>query len=427
MGLESCSKKVVPKRIKLVAAAVFAATFIVYSAPAFAQPIIKITGLNDWQSGLAEQTILAVQKGIPETKNISYTAEILQTVALRLFSGYTVMAAATGKNTIEVSFKTDEPPVLWNAEIKHPSLSDLPQEWFDKDTDNMAEEVAALLQGVPVDALAWSDRALKEIINTMTEERLPGWKADLMVTRGYDGAILTVSFAPEMPLILAVNPTLVSNSIPTLLHGEMREDMMGRFAQFIGIPVKWAAKHSSDIARWAESIINDRKLVAKSMSEAEASFHASQISSLNIRVESKIYTVSAWAAIYAGTSDNSAELGLHLGRKVELFQDVDMEAYAEGILGLQDWDIEGRFGLRWRSIPIKDLWLGGEWDTEDEMWWGKLTMDQRLHKPYIWLRVRQDGKFNGALGWKATEYISFEVEYDARDNDSWSLKMLGNL
>ncbi len=58
---------------------------------------------------------------------------------------------------------------------------------------------------------------------------------------------------------------------------------------------------------------------------------------------------------------------------------------------------------------------------------GKLSMDPQLRKPYFWLRFREDGKCNGAIGWRATENISFEVEYDARDNDRWSLKMLGNL
>ena len=163
-----------------------------------------------------------------------------------------------------------------------------------------------------------------------------------------------------------------------------------------------------------------------SFSSAEASFQASQISNMNVRIESRNYTIAAWATIYAGTSDKSAELGLHLGRKVEIIRDLDMEAYAEGILGLRDWDIDGRFGLRWRPM-VRNLWLGGEWDTEDEMWWGKLSLDAELHKPYAWIRLREDGVFNGALGWRATEYISFEVEYDERDEDRWSLKMIGNL
>ena len=47
---------------------------------------------------------------------------------------------------------------------------------------------------------------------------------------------------------------------------------------------------------------------------------------------------------------------------------------------------------------VRNLWLGGEWDTEDEMWWGKLSLDAELHKPYAWIRLREDGVFNGALG-----------------------------
>ena len=56
-----------------------------------------------------------------------------------------------------------------------------------------------------------------------------------------------------------------------------------------------------------------------------------------------------------------------------------------------------------------------------------MSVDAELHKPYAWIRLREDGVFNGALGWRATEYISFEVEYDERDEDRWSLKMIGNL
>ena len=114
-----------------------------------------------------------------------------------------------------------------------------------------------------------------------------------------------------------------------------------------------------------------------------------------------------------------------MGRKVPITPSFDVEAYAEGILGLQEWNINGRFGVRWRSI--RNLWLGGEWDTKDDKWWGRLTMDPQLHKPYVWVRVREDGMFNGAIGWKATEYISFEVEYDERDEDRICLKLLGNL
>ena len=377
MASESYSRKRAKECKKIVAAIFIAATFIVFFNTTEATAGVTVDGLPGWQASLAAQSLNAVYAGMPSGQRPDYQAEILKTVASRLFSGY------------------------------------------------LREETLLLLQGVPLESLSWSDKALQEEIEKLAGEKLPGWAPSLLLAAKDDRTVLTITFAPQMPMILAVNPKLVSNSLPTLLHGELREGLMGQSAPFIGIPVVWASKHSADMKRWAEDYINERRITERSASEAQADFQPAQISQLNVRVESRYYTIGAWAAIYAGTSDKSAELGVHLGRKVELFPAVDMEAYAEGILGLQEWNINGRFGLRWRSI--RDLWIGGEWDTTDDMWWVKLSMDPQLHKPYLWLRFNEDGKFNGAIGWRATENISFEVEYDARDNDRWSLKMLGNL
>lgn len=414
------------RRYKRIVAAIFiAATFLLASGRAWAVSITT-DGLAEWQEELAAQTLTAVAESIPQSGGAEYRAEILQTVARRLFAGYRVTVTPRGKGTAVVRFDAQDGTLLWRVELATPSLRDMPLEWFGSDVEGFASEIASLLDGVPLESLSWSDRALQDKINALAAERLPGWTPEMLITRGEAEAVLSVSFVPQMPMILAVNPSFTSTSLPTLFYGEFREELQGHYAPLVGLPVKWAAKHSRDLAEWTEDYINEQMLVRRSNSSAEASFQASQISNMNVKIDSRNYTIAAWATIYAGTSDKSAELGLHLGRKVELIPDLDMEAYAEGILGLQDWQIDGRFGLRFRPMA-RSLWLGGEWDTEDEMWWGKLSLDAELHKPYAWVRLREDGIFNGALGWRATEYISFEVEYDERDGDRWSLKMIGNL
>lgn len=425
LASESFSKSPTKSYKSIVAAIFIAATFLLVSSPAWAVSITA-EGLKDWQKELAVQTLTAVAESIPQSGSPAYKAEILQTVARRLFAGYRVSVVSHGRGSAVVQFDSAGEELFWRVDVAVPSLRDMPLDWFREDIKGLAGEISTLLQGVPLESLSWSDRALQEKINALAGERLPGWTPEMLVTRGDAEAVLSVSFVPQMPMILAVNPTFTSTSLPTLLYGEFREDLQGHFAPLVGLPVKWASKHSDDLSRWAEGYINDQMIVRRLNSSAEANFQASQISNMNVRIDSRNYTVAAWATIYAGTSEKSAELGVHLGRKVEIFRNLDMEAYAEGILGLRDWDIDGRFGLRWRPM-VRNLWLGGEWDTEDEMWWGKLSLDAELHKPYAWIRLREDGVFNGALGWRATEYISFEVEYDERDEDRWSLKMIGNL
>ncbi len=425
MASESSSSPYIKHCAETVAAIFIAATFLLASRPAWAVSITA-EGLKDWQEDLAVQTLSAVAESIPPSTRAEYRAEILQTVARRLFAGYRITVVPRGGGAASVRFEAEDKSLLWRVELAIPSLREMPLEWFADDTGGFASEIAEMLQGVPLESLSWSDRALQDKIQALAQERLPGWAPEMLVSRGEDEALLSVSFVPQMPMILAVNPTFTSTSLPTLFYGEFRDDLQGHLAPLVGLPVKWAAKHSSDLARWAENYINEQMLVRRSNSSAEANFQASQISNMNVRVDSRDYTFSAWATIYAGTSDKSAELGVHLGRKVEVIRGLDMEAYAEGILGLQDWQLDGRFGLRFRPY-VRSLWLGGEWDTEDDMWWGRLSLDAELHKPYAWIRLREDGVFNGALGWRATEYISFEVEYDERDGDRWSLKLIGNL
>ncbi len=409
----------------IVAALISAATIIVFPAQSHALAVIDIDGLPQWQEGLARQSLSAVADGIPQDVTVHQKAEIMQAVALRLFDGYSIKALSGKSGSFKVSFSSVG-DTEWKVDIQTPSLTGEPLKWFESDSANFKTDTETLLAHVPLKSIAWSDRALQDQIEKMTEKTMPGWTPTVLIQLKDGAAQLTVSFVPAMPLILAVNPILVSNSLPTLLHGEIKEGLMGRFVPFIGIPVKWAALHAPDIQVWAEDFINNRRITERSASYADAEFQAAQISKLNVRMESKYYTIGAWAAVYAGTSDKSAEIGVHIGRKVPIIpRKFDIEAYAEGILGLQEWNVNGRFGLRWRSI--RDLWLGGEWDTKDDKWWAKLSMDPQLHKPYIWLRVNEDGKVNGALGWKATEYISFEAEYDQRDEDRWCLKMLGNL
>lgn len=423
MDLESSSKRKESKYRKIVAAVLTAATFVVlFCFDAWAS--VEINGLPQWQASLAKQSLDAVYEGMPHDQPLSYQAEIIKTVASRIFAGYDVDASALKNGVIRVEFSAPHKKP-WRVDVNMPRLQSPALEWFTEDVKPLKPEIESMLDGVPLESVSWSDKALQDHINAVAGDMLPGWELSLLMTAKEDACEISVSFIPKMPMILAVNPSPVSNSLPIVFHGELRNRLMGESAAFIGLPVAWTAKHSEDINLWAENYVNDQHITKRSASSAEVSFSPSQISQLNVRVESRIYTIAAWAAIYAGTSDHSAELGLHLGRKVELLPNTPMEAYAEARLGLQDWDLSYRFGLRFRPLP--DFWLGGEWDTDGDMWWARLAMDPQLHKPYFWVRVSEEGDFNGAVGWRATENISFEVEYDARDEDRWSLKMLGNL
>lgn len=404
------------------------ATFIIslFVSVACAQPEeALVSGMPEWLLPVAERSLSAVVQNVPRGSSEGAVKTVMRKVAERLFSGYEVKDVVVYGNFVRVDFSPSLPVHDWHLELKTPKLNEPTLSWFTGDVKKIREPIFALIENLPLEALSWCDEALKEEIHKVLEPVLPGWEPSLVVIPFEDGTKMSVSFTPVMPLVIAVTPTLTSNSLPTLLNTELKEDLLEGFAPFIGIPVGWAKLHSKDFNGWTEEFLAEKRLVRQTRAAAKANFKAAQVSHVDIRVESSKYTINAWAAVYAGTSDRSAEAGVHLGRKVQIFPHWDMELYGELIMELQNWSTEGRIGLRWS--PWGDVWVGGEWSTDDEMWWGRLTIDPRLHKPYAWLRLREDGEVNAALGWKATEYISFEVHYDSRDSGEWSLRMLGNM
>ena len=163
------------------------------SGPAWAVSITA-EGLKEWQEELAVQTLTAVAESIPQSGSPAYRAEILQTVARRLFAGYRITAVSRGSGSAVVKFDASGEELFWRVDVAVPSLRDMPLEWFQEDMAGLADEISVLLQGVPLESLSWSDRALQEKINALAAERLPGWTPEMLVTRGEAEAVLSVSF-----------------------------------------------------------------------------------------------------------------------------------------------------------------------------------------------------------------------------------------
>lgn len=422
--LGKCSRlKVLCLKIR-VAAILFAATLLLYPASASAYSV-KAEGGSVWLCEIVERSLTAVVERISPEQSDEAVRKVIEVVSNKLFSGYTTESVSVKSGNIKINLVPVKVPLVWKVELQIPQIQDPPLSWIKSDIAQIENPMAELIQGLPVEALSWCDSGLKDEVIKLMMPVLPGWRPSLLVLSDAENLIMRISFTPELPLVLAVNPKLNSNSLPTLLHDELREDLMQRSAPFIGLPVAWAEIHEKEINLWAETFLEDRGIVGRTAAVPKAVFSAGQVSQLNVRVESRLYTISAWAALYAGIKDKSGEFGIHLGRKFNILSQWNTEFYGEGIVELQDWNPEARLGMRWS--PWGDVWIGGEWSTKDNMWWGRFNIDPRLNKPYAWIRLREDGEYNAAVGWKATSYVSFELYYDSRYESPWGLRILGNL
>jgi len=407
----------------LVAAALAASAFIV--SPSYAAEMkVQVLGMEPWLADIAERSLNAVVENISLGKAPGSVEQVVRVVSERLFSGYTVSSVDTRGEVLSLFFESSPPPE-WILELYPPALPYPVSGWFTEDFNKSSDVIQSLLKYLPIEALSWCDEGLREAISRELRPTLKGWRPSLVVRTDNDRAVLQISFVQELPLVVAITPSFYSTSLPTLFYDELKNDVFERVSIFIGLPVEWAALHTEKINLWVEDYLTDKNLIKKTNSKVVVAFSPAPVSLTNIRVESSRYSLWGWTSVYAGTSDRSAELGVHIGRKAVLFPRSEVELYAEAIMELQRWSVEGRFGLRF--MPWGDVWLGGEYSTDDEMWWARVGVTPRLHKPYAWLRLREDSEVNAAVGWKATEFISFEVHYDSRDEDSWSLRILGNL
>lgn len=412
------------------AAALFISALLCIAAPR-ADAAVVVRGLPAWLASAAERSLGAVVEHISPSDPVDVKKELITVVASRLLRGYDVSGVDLFGTDAVITLASRSDAQQWTVKLSPPPLTAPVDGWFARDADGLADEVAALLTGVPVDALFWGDLELKSAVAELSAPRLPGWGVSLTLRSASLGAassstVLEVAFVPEQPLTLAITPKMSSTSVPVLLHSRLKEDLIKGFAPVVGIPVPWLDRHADDLARLTKDILADEYLVEKGKIVADVGVTTGSVSALDIELESRRYSAWVWLSVYAGARDRYPEAGVHFGRKVVPFSGWEVELYGEFIMSLDAWNLETRLGFGWR--PLRTLWIGAEWSSDEDLWWARAILSSnRAGRPYLWGRYSEDGDTNAAVGLRVTDYLSLEIVYDSRYDDKWNVRALINL
>ena len=413
------------KSVSYRAAASFlmaAALLLCVSGPALAG--VMIQGVPSWLRGAATRSMEAVWGEIDPQRDEAMRLAVVRLVATRLFEGYEVESASLEGQDLVLRLKAKS-RTEWEIEAGLPSLPLPLSEWIKEDWENAREAIWQRIKDLPLEALNWADSSLRMEIAGILRETLPGWQSSLVVRIDGGHSILKVGLAPEQPLILAVRPRSTSISLPSLIHSEVKEDLLTGLSPLIGLPVSWVARHEKQVAGWASVLLSDESFVESLKVELKVSVKPQPVTDLSVQLESLRYTIWAWVAGYAGTSDRFPEAGLHLGRKAQVFPGWDIELYGEALLYLNDWELESRLGFRWSQWDR--VWRGVERSWPDEASWWRVWLDGPVHSPYAWFRGSEDGELNFGVGYRLNENLSIELYYDGRDENSSSVRLVGNL
>jgi len=401
---------------------VAAALILQHAAPANAA--VRLEGLPAWLSGAATRSIEAVWKEIDPKQEEAARLAIVRVVAIRLFEGYEVDRIGIDGQDLVLGLKTKS-RTEWEVDASYPSLPAPLAGWMEKDWERARGTLRQRLLGLPLEALNWADSALRKEVADILAAELPGWQGSLTVRVEEGISTLRVGLVPQQPLVLAVNPRSTSTSLPSLIHTGVKDDLMAGLSPLIGLPVAWVARHEKQVAQWASEQLRDESFVENLKVDIGVVLKPQPVTDVSVRLESRRYTIWAWAAGYAGTSDRFPEAGVHLGRKAQPFPRWEIELYGEALVFLNDWDLETRAGFRWS--PWDRIWLGIERAWPDEATWWRLWLDGPVRSPYGWFRGSDDGELSFGVGYRLNENLSIELHYDSRDENPSSVRLVGNL
>ncbi|WP_143340845.1 hypothetical protein [Dethiosulfovibrio salsuginis] len=411
-------------KVKRAVAAVAVATALFFLCPPSSWASPSVEGLPSWLRESAERASTAVWSEL-DNKGLSHDA-MADTFALvmgRIFSGYQV--ELIWRDSDPVLKMTAKDPSHWVVEMIYPEVPEPPISWLREDGEKVASLLGSHLSSIPYQALSWGDEALRSLVSDSLSLHLPGWKGSVVVRLKEDISVIELSVYPSPPLILATYPSIYSGTLPNLLREGLRESLIKDMVPLLGLPVPWVEKHEVQVNRWAVAALERRNTVINSNALVSLSITPGEIARVEGTVDSRRYVLRAWLSAQAGGGGRSPEFGLHLGRIVQVFPNWDWELYGEGILELEDWNLESRWGLRWAIDG--PLWLGAEYVAPDNRLWYRLWLEGNVKGPYLWWRYSEDRDNQGALGYRLNQTISLELHYDDRYDDRWSIRAVGDL
>jgi hypothetical protein len=385
---------------------------------------VRVKGLPEWLVPVAEKTLSAVWAEIESSDPALDRGATLKIVVPRLLEGYGISSLEVTGNNVDISFLSEQ-KIDWKVELSPPGLDPVPQKWFSEDIKGLEGILLSIVEDLPLSALGWADHALRMTIQAKVEEQLSGWEPYIVIRVNGTQALLEVKFTPRPPLILALEPVIDSGSIPIILQNRLKESILTGQSGLIGLPVEWARIHKPHIEAAIQAFLLEKNTVERADAKVNVDLDPDQISQLHATIESARYSFYAWFAAYVGTDDRYGELGVHLGRRAQLFPWWSAELYAELITQLNDLDMESRWGMMWS--PADRFWIGAEYSADEDQLWYRMAFQGGYNKPYINWRYSENSEHDWGIGWKINQFFSIELHYDDRDEDSMSLKVINNL
>ena len=420
----SRTKRLKTSRSVFGAAAGFFAVALLFTGPAWAG--VRVEGLPDWLTTTVAGPVEAVWQEVSKRHDAGSRERMLELVVKRLFPGLRVKGIEILGEDLLLSVAFAEKGSTWDLDLIHPALGPDLIPLFASDLGDAADVLSEMLRPLPVDCIGWAGQSFLRKAEGILSERLPGWSPSFIFRQNKDGTMgLEASFHPLPPVVVAYSPRIRSGSLPRLLQAEISDGALEVLSSYVGLPTPWVKRHSRAIERLAALSLESRWAARDIRGKVDVSITPDRVAPVDVRVESDRYTLRGWVAASLGSEERHPELGIFLGRRLEIPQGRGPEIFTELIAMTNDFSLESRWGLRFQLW--NDINLGAEWALPENRGWYRVWVDEILPSIYLWGRFSEDGDSNAALGWRFGEFLSGELYYDSRDGDGLRVRVIGEL
>ena len=384
---------------------------------------MTLSGLPQWLRPAVERSMLAVWNEIP---NDAYTDRegTLSLVAARLFTGYKVRVNA-GQEEPAVFFEPEGEIIAPDVKLNMPELRGMCLEWFSGDITGMNEEISQLASSIPQEALTWSDEILRGEVGRIVSEHIPGWDFTMQIYISPTSTAITLTFRPSSRMVLALKPELYSRTLPVMLRTDLEAKLIPEFSPLIGVPVKWAERHKSDIERLIRESLSDRHAVENLKAEVSVKFKADTVSGIEASVDSEDFMFQMWLSAYAFMEGRYPEAGIFFGYRPSW--EITPEFYVEEIISLNKLDVTSRIGMRLNMSG--NFWAGIEMQWPESEYFLRFEyVPVKIRRVYGLLRWSPNlNETEGVLGYRIDEHVSSEIYYSTLGEDKIGLRFTWHL
>jgi len=366
---------------------------------------------------LSDAVSVAVRRVAQEVGGLPGREAVMKRVLPKLFPGYDVREVSFLSEVVRVVFEPI-PPLVESVNVSF-SPERFPEELeplYRAPCEELRRVVSSFFEGLPVDSLDWVQEVANLKLGKKVSELLPGYEGRLsLFLMPPRGLVVRVSLKGMDPMILFVDLSLRSRTVPNIILRGLRKEFLPNVKLMEGLPVAFVKHHE----RFFKDLVVKRASLSKALSfyrvDLSPELHLDRISTMVVNIDSRVWSIIAEGRVPVGLKDAEAEGLLHLGK-----------VFKEGEIFLE-------FKALFESLKIESF-AGIELKVGPKMWVG-YRRGLSEGDNFFFLRYSnfqcgywdEDGGIELSYSYWFGPWVRVEFTYSTHEEERFFLRVVGKL